>query len=298
MRRANVVPTDTAWEKAKAGRRRLTHDEAVQEVSFLQRQFRSQWSNRVPPSPVNLNLILRTLTQKRIPFVLTGAHGIAGWTGKPRNTQDVDVLVKAGRNHARAVNALRALYPELEVRSFTGVTAFFVSGEKSSVIGVASPHRADLEETLANPTWTENKEQGLRYRIPSLAEALANKYGAMLTPTRDLDKRMQDAVDFTRMVQHSCDEGQQPIELRRLERLGEKVWPSGGGEEILRLVEQVKAGRAIHLDSLGGAPCTATRVSHDVGQVRAPPRAPLAAADGAGPAFAPSSAKRPTPKTT
>jgi hypothetical protein len=163
----------------------------------------------------------------------------------------VDILVRAGRNHARAVNAIRALYPQLEVRTFTGVTAFFVPGEKNSVIDVTYPHRADLEETLTNPTWIENKQQGLRYRIPSLEEALANKYGAMLTPTRELDKRMQDAVDFTRMVQHSSDAGQHPIDLRRLETLGEKVRPAGGGEEILRLVEQVKAGRAIHLDSLG-----------------------------------------------
>jgi hypothetical protein len=86
MRRANVVASDPEWETAKASRRRLGHDEAVQEVSFLQRQFRVQWSNRVPPSPVDLNLILRTLTEKRIPFVRTGAHGISGWTGKPRNT--------------------------------------------------------------------------------------------------------------------------------------------------------------------------------------------------------------------
>jgi hypothetical protein len=200
---------------------------------------------------VDLNMILKTLTQKRIRFVLTGAHGIGGWTGKPRNTQDVDILVKAGRNHGRAVKAIRTLYPQLEVRHFSGVTAFFVPGEKTSVIDVAYPHRADIEETLANPTWTENKEQGLRYRIPSLEEALANKYGAMLTPTRDLDKRMQDAVDFTRMVQHSSDEGQQPIDLHRLETLGQIVWPTGGGEEILRLVEQVRAGKAIHLDSLG-----------------------------------------------
>jgi hypothetical protein len=246
-----VASSDLAWEAAKSGRRSLAHDDAVQEVAFLQRQYRLQWSNRVPPSPVDLNLILKTLTQKRIPFVLTGAHAIGGWTGKPRSTQDVDILVKAGRNYARAVNAVKALYAQLEVRQFTGVTAFFVPGEKTSVIDVTYPHRADLEETLANPTWVENPEQGLRYRIPSLEEALANKYGAMLTPTRDLDKRMQDAVDFTRMVQHSFDEGQRPIDLRRLEALGEKVWPSGGGAEILHLVEQVKSGRAIHLDSLG-----------------------------------------------
>ena len=62
---------------------------------------------------------------------------------------------------------------------------------------------------------------------------------------------MQDTVDFARMVQHSSDEGRRPIDLHRLELLGEKVWPGGGGKEVLRLVERVKAGRAIHIDSLG-----------------------------------------------
>ena len=205
-------------------------------------------------SPVDLYDIVRALTQKRIPFVLTGTHGITAWTGTIRNTEDVDILVKGGRNQARAVKAIRALYPQLEVRNFAGVTSFFVPGEKTSVVDVTYPHRADIEETLANAIWAENKEQGLRYRVPSLEEALANKYGAMLTPTRKLDKRLQDIVDFTRMVQHSQDEGQRAIELRKLELLGEKVWPGGGGPEILRLVEQVKAGKAISLDSLGSVP--------------------------------------------
>jgi hypothetical protein len=235
----------------KGARRNLYHDDAVQEVAFLQRRYRSQWSGRVPPSPVDLNQLLRTLIQKRIPFVLTGAHGIGGWTGRPRSTQDVDLLLKAGRNHARAVKAIKALYPQLEVRNFTGLTAFSIPGEKESVIDVTYPHRADIEETLANPTWIENKEAGLRYRIPSLEEALANKYGAMLALTRDLGKRVLDMADFTQMVQHSTDEGQRPIDLSRLGNLGEKVWPQGGGQEILRLVDLVMAGRAINLDALG-----------------------------------------------
>jgi hypothetical protein len=205
----------------------------------------------VPKSPVDLNLVLRILTEKKIRFVLTGAHGIGGWTGRPRSTKEVDILVKGGREHTRAVKAIRALYPELEVRNFSGVMAFFVPGDKESVIDITYPHRADIEETLRNPTWTENKELGLRYRIPSLEEALANKYGAMLSPARHSRKRRQDVLDFEWMVTHSLDEGQRAINLQRLEVLGEKVWPAGGGKEILRLVDEVIAGKAIHLDSLG-----------------------------------------------
>jgi hypothetical protein len=205
----------------------------------------------VAPSPVDLKQILRTLSEKRIPFVLTGAHGIAGWTGKPRGTHDVDILVKGSRNQARAMKAIQALYPELEMRTVHGVVAFFIPGEKESVIDVTSPRRADNVETLAHPVWVEDRALGLRYRIPSLEAALANKYGAMLTHTRSAQKRTLDAADFGWMVKHSQDEGRQPIDMEKVAALGEKVWPNGGGEEILRLIEQVKAGRAINLDALG-----------------------------------------------
>lgn len=199
---------------------------------------------------VDLVEILKTLTQKRIPFVLTGAHGIATWTGVARNTQDVDILVKGGRNHTRAVNAMKELYPNLVVEDHGGVFAFYIPGEQHSVIDVTYPIRDDQLETLANPTWTENKKQGIRYRVPSLEEALANKYGAMLTPNRKPDKRLVDAADFTRMVRRSMEEGRKPIDLKRLETLGEMVWPDGGGKEILRLVDDAKAGKAINLQSL------------------------------------------------
>jgi hypothetical protein len=247
---AHVVVSDPDWEGAKAARGNIGHDDGVQETAALQAQFYALWGHRVAVSPVDLNLILRTFAAKKVPFVLTGAHGIGGWTGRPRATKDLDILVKFGRNHARAVKVIEALYPQLEVRTFFGATAFFVPGERESVIDITYPHRPDLEATLANAVWTENEVFDLRYRVPSLEAALANKYGAMITPTRDLAKRQQDAVDFTWIVIHSLDEGQQTIDLPQLEALGEKVW-SGGGPELLHLVEQVKAGRPINIEDLG-----------------------------------------------
>ena len=175
----------------------------------------------------------------------TGAHGISGWTGRPRATHDIDILVKGGKNFARAVDAIRALYPQLEARRFAGVMGFFPPGEKHSVVDVTYPHRADNAATLRTAVWVEERNQ--RFRVPSLEGALANKYGAMLTPTRDQIKRGQDGVDFAAMVKHSMDEGREPIDFAVLAALGEMVWPGGGGTEILRLVEEVKAGKVPNL---------------------------------------------------
>ena len=244
---AKAISTDPAWEAMKATRRNVSHAEAVRESAFLTAQWQQMWGKRTAIA-IDVRTILRTLNEKKIPFVLTGAQAIGGWTGRPRATKDVDILVRGGRTLTRAVNAIRKLYPHLEVRVFASVSAFFEPGDKDSVIDVTYPHRADLAETLAHPVWVEDR--GLRYRIPALEAALANKYGAMLTPTRNVDKRSQDVVDFRLMVRHSLDEGQQPIDFARLADLGEKVWPGGGGQEIVRLVEQVKAGRTLNLDDL------------------------------------------------
>jgi hypothetical protein len=236
---------NTAWEAMKASRRNLTHEAAVAECADLSNLYRRMW-RRMAPVQISLEKILKALQAKKIPFVLTGAHGISGWTGRPRSTHDVDILVKSGRNFTRAVNALKALYPQLEVKPFPGVTAFFVPGENESVIDVSYPHRADMEETLRTGVWVE--EGDWKYRVPALEAALANKYGAMLTPTRDAGKRAQDAVDFFQMVRHSLDEGRQPIDLESLKGLGDRVWPEGGGEELLRLVEEAKEGKVPNLE--------------------------------------------------
>jgi hypothetical protein len=228
------------WEAGKAAMRNLSHDEAVHECADLSTQYRNM---NLPMNAIKVDLdtILRTLRARKIPFVLTGAHGIASWTGRPRATHDVDIWTKSGRNHARAVKAVKALYPQLDVHTLAGVTGFFPPGETNALIDVTYPHRADIEETLQTAIWVE--ERGLKYRVPTLEAALANKYGAMLALSRDLGKRGQDGVDFYFMVKHSMQEGRTPIDLARLAELGEMVWPGCGGKEILRAVEQVKAGR-------------------------------------------------------
>lgn len=243
-RKEKWLAGDSEWEAMKAMRGNHTHDEGVQECAFLSTRYRKM-SDQMSKVIIELDAILAALTAKKIPFVLTGAHGISGWTGRPRATHDVDILVKSGRNHARAVKVIRDLYPQLEERRFTGLTAFFPPGEKDSVIEIAHPQRRDNAETLATGIWIE--ERNLRYRIPTLEAALANKYGAMLTPTRDPGKRGMDGVDFYNMVKHSLDEGREPIDLTVLESLGEMVWPNGGGKEILRVVEEAKAGKVPNL---------------------------------------------------
>lgn len=131
--------------------------------------------------------ILRSLREKKILFVVIGMYGVSKWLGFARATKDIDILVKGGRNFARALKTLRALYPSLIVREAPGLTALFNEGEKYSAIDLIYPHSAELQETLETGIWMH--EKGIDYRIPTLEAALANKYGAMLNLARDKLKR-------------------------------------------------------------------------------------------------------------
>ncbi len=228
------------YQAQEAVRDNYSHARAVEIVAYLSSQYRKSWPI-MSSIAVNHHLIIDTLTQKKIPFVLTGMYGIVSWLGRPRATHDVDVLVKSGRNYARAIKAMAELYPELISRQHAGVTAFYAPGETLSLIDVAYPHRADNQETLATAIWTE--EEGRRYRIPTLEAALANKYGAMIAIQRDVFKRGQDALDFAMMVKHSTDPGREPLDLEKLGDLGDKASPGVGRAEILRMVDDVKAGK-------------------------------------------------------
>jgi hypothetical protein len=114
---SKVIPTDPAWERMKATRRTVSHPDAVRESASLTAQWYRTWG-KGKTMPVDVRRLIQTLTTKRIPFVLTGAQALGGWTGRPRATKDIDILVKPGRNLVRAVEAVRELYPELEVREF------------------------------------------------------------------------------------------------------------------------------------------------------------------------------------
>jgi hypothetical protein len=83
---------------------------------------------------------------------------------------------------------------------------------------------------------------GKTHRIPTLEMALVSKFLAMNGPTRRPDKRLIDAGDFTNLVLHNRN----VIDLKKLKQLGDKALPRGGSG-ILRLIEEIDAGRTIQV---------------------------------------------------
>jgi hypothetical protein len=70
--------------------------------------------------------------------------------------------------------------------------------------------------------------------------ALASKFAAMVSPYREYDKKLIDGGDFVNIVKHRHPQ----IKVAKLKRLAEKVY-AGGGAEIARMVDDIKAGRPI-----------------------------------------------------
>lgn len=182
--------------------------------------------------------VISLLNEAGINFMLVGAHGLGGWTKKPRATEDVDVLV-ATRHLKKAVRILLEAFPHLEADDFEVVTRLRDRETREVAIDVMKPnqplYRVALKHTQAVSA------EGQTYKIPTLEMALAMKFASMISLNRQDPDKYQDAADFGRMVYANPE-----INLERLAELGDLVYPEGG-KELLEKVRQIRAGEKMNL---------------------------------------------------
>jgi hypothetical protein len=179
--------------------------------------------------------VAKLLRDAGVKYVIVGAHASNGYTARPRNTIDVDVIVQYPK---KAAQAIAAAYPDLEMRD-TQVVTRFMEGEKEAI---------DLMKATASKLWgrllKESREirieQGI-VRIPVLEGVLAAKFASMVSPLRRLLDRQQDSIDFARII-----EANPKIDLDQVQELGELVF-SGGGAFLAKLVDDARAGRRLEI---------------------------------------------------
>ncbi len=182
--------------------------------------------------------VIRVLNAAKVRFMLLGAHGLGGWTGEPRATKDVDVLV-ASRSHKKGVRVLLAAFPHLQEEDHQVVTRLRDPETGDVVLDVMKPNQPLYQDALKHTHSVESS--GQRYLVPSLEMALAMKFSAMISLTRSDDKKHFDAGDFIRMVKVNPD-----VDLVKLHALGQLVY-DGGGDELVEKVRQVRAGEKLVL---------------------------------------------------
>jgi len=182
--------------------------------------------------------VIAVLNEAGVSFVLVGAYGLGGWIGKPRATEDVDIIV-AAKHQKKAVKVLLAAFPHLEVDDQAVVTRLRDCDTKEVAIDVMKPNQ-QLFRAAFKHTRTITSE-GQTYRIPTLEMALAMKFAPMVSLYRKDKDKLQDAHDFMYMVDAHSE-----IDLTRLAELGDLVYP-GGSQEIVEKVRQIRAGETLKL---------------------------------------------------
>lgn len=177
--------------------------------------------------------VVRALRTAKVGYVLVGAHAANGYTGRPRTTIDVDVVVQFPKKAARVI---AAEFPQLQIHD-TPVVTRFMDGNTEAI---------DLMKPAGSPLWArllrETREiqlDGEGVRIPLLEGMLAAKFSAMASPHRRPADKQQDGADFMRIIDANPN-----INLDSLRELGELVY-GGGGEVALRLVADARAGRRL-----------------------------------------------------
>jgi hypothetical protein len=165
--------------------------------------------------------------------VLVGAHAISAWAGDPRATMDVDVVAS---RPAQARDALSAAFPDLTVEEHPVVIRFL--RERRQVIDVIRPTSSPIfNAALSNVVRVTLGD--IEVDVPRLEMALALKFAAMASPTRQVKDKYQDAHDFIAMVQHNAN-----IDSAKLTEFAELIYP-GGGADVAKLVADARAGRRL-----------------------------------------------------
>jgi hypothetical protein len=182
--------------------------------------------------------VIDILNAAGVRFMLAGAHAICGWMNEARFTEDVDVLVMT--RHVRlAIRAIQRAFPHLELRDTPVVARFSDPDRRLVVLDVMKPNQPLRRVALRHTHRVETPDR--TYFVPSLEFALAMKFAAMVSPRRERRKKMRDATDFLTIVQVNPE-----IDLAKLAKLGERVYP-GGGKEVLDLVRRVRDGEPLTL---------------------------------------------------
>jgi hypothetical protein len=188
------------------------------------------------PDTVTPLQVIEVVNRAAVKFVLVGAHSIGGWTGKPRATEVVDILVTA-RGVTKAVRELLAAFPHLEADDHEVVTRLRDKQSKAVVIDVIKPNQQLYREAIKHTRTVESGGQS--YRIPSLEMALTMKFAPLVSLNRGEEAKHIDAHDFIKIIKVNPE-----IDLEVLAELGEFVYP-GGGKELVEKVGQVRRGEKL-----------------------------------------------------
>lgn len=235
MQPSKTSPTVDFWQGHEPPidpQRPVNHTAALETTRTLCRSFARMYPEAgLMVDPLD---VVETLNRAGVRFVLMGAHGIGGWMHQARATRDVDVVVRKS-DHKKAVKAIGQRFPDLVIDDQVVATRFLDSASGEPVVDLMRP--VNLYQHVFN-----NAVPAGGHDVPNVEMAIASKFSALVSRNRPEEKQYLDASDFIQMVKRN----HLRFDRDRLHQLGEAVY-TGGGENVLKMVDDVLAGRRLRI---------------------------------------------------
>lgn len=181
--------------------------------------------------------VVDALNKAKVSFVLTGAIAIGGYTGEPRATKDVDIIVRP-KDREKATKALAARFPNLAFEPGEALTSFYDPKTFAIWIDLVHTDRADFLANFKNRVKVES------YFIPTRKMFFIQKFMGMNNPNRPAEKRAFDFGDFIRMARVMHDKGE-GLNLQEMQLMCHEI-PFGDrdlGREVFEAVRDAINGR-------------------------------------------------------
>jgi len=151
-----------------------------------------------------------------------------------RATEDVDFLIRT-KDRQKAADSILKKYSDLMVEKHLDVWRLNLEGK--TLIDLML-NRSPLYKRVFTE-FVEIRVGRRKMKVPKLEAALAMKFAAMTGHYRKEVKSYYDAGDFAGMVKKNKN-----IDLDLLRQLGELNY-SGGGDEVVKYIDDVRAGRRL-----------------------------------------------------
>jgi hypothetical protein len=133
---------------------------------------------------------------------------------------------------------LQQAYPHLDVEDHPVVIRFKEQGRE--VLDLIKARSGKLFRKVLG-LGVQLNLGGETVLVATAEAALALKFCSMINPARPRNDRLQDAVDFSRAAVL-----QDKLDRSLLRQLGELVY-AGGGDAVLKLLDDARAGRPLEL---------------------------------------------------
>ena len=191
-------------------------------------------------SPQEIVLILSKIGAKH---VLVGGHMLSFYTGSPRATVDVDVIVSTA-HVKKAVDAISAAYPQFDERDLVYNVRFSSRahgrGENAERIDIVRSNTPLFDKIIKSHS-VAVKSEGRTVHLPTVEAAIALKFAAAVSPNRGDEKRPQDRTDLMLIISRNRN-----LNHGVLNELGDLAYP-GGGEELVTLVSGIQGGKPVSI---------------------------------------------------